>query len=53
LTRSSGRASGPVTKRRAVFCFAVGEAAERVGILAVFFGGPDHPAEMLRRRACG
>ena len=38
-----------VTKRRAVFYFTVDEAAEQVRVLAVFFGGQDHLAEMLRR----
>jgi plasmid stabilization system protein ParE len=44
-----------VTKHRAVFYFTVDEAAERVRVLAVFFGGQDHLGLMLRRlgRACG
>ena len=38
-----------VTRNRAVFYFLVDEAAGRVRILAVFFGGQDHLAWMLRR----
>jgi plasmid stabilization system protein ParE len=38
-----------VTKDRAVFYFQVDAAAERVRVLAVFFGGQDHLAQMLRR----
>jgi plasmid stabilization system protein ParE len=38
-----------VARNRAVFYFEVEEAAERVRVLAVFFGGQDHVARMLRR----
>lgn len=38
-----------VTKNRSIFYFEVDEAAGRVRILAVFFGGQDHLAHMLRR----
>jgi toxin ParE1/3/4 len=37
------------TGNRAVFYFEVDEAAEEVRVLAVFFGGQDHIAQMLRR----
>ena len=38
-----------VTKDRAVLYFRVDEAARQVRVLAVFFGGQDHVAHMLRR----
>jgi toxin ParE1/3/4 len=38
-----------VTKDRAVFYFSVDAAAEQVRVLAIFFGGQDHLAHMLRR----
>ena len=38
-----------VTKTRAIFYFRVDEAARHVEVLAVFFGGQDHLAHMLRR----
>jgi toxin ParE1/3/4 len=38
-----------VTKDRAVFYFTVDDAARRVRVLAVFFGGQDHQREMLKR----
>jgi hypothetical protein len=42
--------SGPVsgTRNRAVFYFEVEEATGQVRVLAVFFGGQDHVARMLR-----
>ena len=42
-----------VTRNRAVFYFEVEEAAGRVRVLAVFFGGQDHVARMLRRLGRG
>jgi plasmid stabilization system protein ParE len=38
-----------VTKDRTIFYFEVDEAAGQVRVLAVFFGGQDHLARMLRR----
>jgi plasmid stabilization system protein ParE len=37
------------TRNRAVFYFELDETAEEVRVLAVFFGGQDHIARMLRR----
>ena len=37
------------TRNRAVFYFEIDEAAQQVRVLAVFFGGQDHVARMLRR----
>ena len=42
-----------VTKDRAILYFEVDDGAERVRILAVFFGGQDHRGAMLRRLAAG
>jgi toxin ParE1/3/4 len=42
-----------VTRNRAVFYFLVDEAAGQVRVLAVFFGGQDHLAHMLRRLGGG
>lgn len=39
------------TKDRAVIYFVIDEAAGQVRVLAVFFGGQDHLARMLRRIA--
>lgn len=38
-----------VTKDRAIVYFLVDEAASRIQILAIFFGGQDHQNHMLRR----
>lgn len=38
-----------VTKERAVFYFETDEDAQRVRVLAVFFGGQDHQRRMLIR----
>ncbi|MFN3614420.1 MAG: type II toxin-antitoxin system RelE/ParE family toxin, partial [Rubrimonas sp.] len=38
-----------VAKDRAVFYFVADDAAARVDLLAVFFGGQDHRARMLER----
>lgn len=42
-----------VTKDRAIFYFTLDEAAETVQVLAIFHGGQDHHARMLRRLARG
>ena len=42
-----------VTRNRAIFYFEVDEAAEELRVLAVFFGGQDHVAQMLRRLGRG
>lgn len=38
-----------VTKDRAIYYFDVDEAAQRVRVLALFFGGQDHRRAMLKR----
>jgi plasmid stabilization system protein ParE len=38
-----------VTKRRAILYFVVDEAAARVSVLAVFYGGQDHRSAVLAR----
>ncbi|MCA0922507.1 type II toxin-antitoxin system RelE/ParE family toxin [Pseudooceanicola nanhaiensis] len=42
-----------VTKDRAIFYFALDEEAERLDVLAVFFGGQDHDARILLRLLAG
>jgi len=42
-----------VTKNRAVFYFLIDADAGQVRILAIFFGGQDHRAQMLRRLGPG
>jgi len=37
------------TKNRAIFYFTVDDATRIVNVLAVFFGGQDHKAHILRR----
>ena len=38
-----------VTKDRAIFYFDVDDAAQKVRILAIFFGGQDHSQHILKR----
>jgi hypothetical protein len=38
---------------RAIIYFFVNEGAHQVDVLAVFFGGQDHKARMLRRILAG
>ncbi len=38
-----------VTKDRAIFYFEIDEEAERLRVLAIFFGGQDHQRAMLMR----
>jgi toxin ParE1/3/4 len=38
-----------VTKKRVIFYFEIEEEAQKINILAVFFGGQDHRRHMLKR----
>lgn len=38
-----------VTKDRAIFYFEVDDEAQRLRVLAIFFGGQDHQRAMLKR----
>lgn len=42
-----------VTKDKAVFYFTVDEPARELKVLAVFFGGQDHRAQLLERIKAG